>query len=470
MINKNIYLTKIDFLFFTIFYVLVFVVIFAGLPGWLCFILLFSVFLVHIVHNNNMTLLYPFAIFPFKFLIRAPDFNEVFLVVLPDIIVLTTIVIYIFKVLSTKLTMRRKRLALSVLLLLHIFFSVLILYFHVFDIWYIPILIRTYFLPLLFFFVMIRVSLDDGMLPQLALRLFVISITFVACLALLQYFSIVIIPSNEPYLQPLFLSAGHEEGGLQNVSRAVILLGDVFRINLLTGGGIGSSGAVFVLVSILCFAGLISGINRIMLYVMGFVCFFAGLLSASTSVIIPISVFILLQNLPKKKHSFFKSFLLLSSILPLLYALYKIDIINDTSAINYFMPIAYDVITESFSNVNLNSIFFGTGPAIFSKGYELVPDRYIIDVGIFLVLQETGFFNFLIFFSFLSGVTYVALKNIWKHSDKLAIQYGFPFITLCLLVHANFSIVEPFYVLFAVSAAGVLSSPTNSEERNWYVS
>ncbi|HKZ16128.1 MAG TPA: hypothetical protein VJ161_01510 [Geobacteraceae bacterium] len=420
---------------------------------------------MHIAHNKNMTLLYPFAIFPFKFVIRAPDFDGVFLVVLPDIIVLTTIIIYILQVLSTKLTMRRKRLALSVLLLLHIFFSALILYFHVFDIGYIPILIRTYFLPLLFLFVMIRASLDDGMLPQHALRIFVISITFVACLALSQYFSIIKIPSNEQYLQPLFLSAGNKEGSLRYASRAVIVLGDVFRINLLTGGGIGSSGAVFVLVSILCFAGLISGINRIMLYVMGFVCFFAGLLSASTSVIIPISVFILLLNLPKRKQSLFKSLLLLLSTLPLLYAIYKVEIINDTSAINYYMPIAYDVMTESFSNVNLNSILFGTGPAIFSSGYELVPDRYIIDVGIFLVLQETGFFNFIVFFSFLLGVIYVALKNIWKSSDKLAILHAFPLITLCLLVHANFSIVAPFYVLFAGSAAGVLSSPTNSEEQ-----
>lgn len=470
MISKKKYLTKTDFLFFSIFYVLVFVVIFAGLPGWLCFGLLISVFFMHIGHNKNIALLYPFAILPFKFVIRTPDFDGVFLVVLPDIIVLTTVIIYILQVLTTKPTMKRKRFALSVLLCSHIFLSALILYFHVFDIGYIPILIRTYFLPLLFLFVMIRSSLDDNRLPQLALRFFVISITFVACLALLQYFSILKIPSDERILQPLFISSGNQEGSLRTVDRTIILLGDVFRINLLTGGGIGSAGAVSVLVSILCFAGLISGINRKMLYVMGAVCFFAGLLTASTSVIIPISVFILLLILPKMKQSFFGFFLFLPSLLLLIYVLYNGEIINDISAMNYFLPIASRIITESISDVNLSSILFGIGPAIFSSGYELRPDGYIIDLGIFLVLQETGFFNFLVFFSFLSGVIYVALKKIWRQSDKLPIQYAFPFITLCLLIHANFSIVAPFYVLFAASAAGILSTQANSDGRNWAVS
>ena len=72
------------------------------------------------------------------------------------------------------------------------------------------------------------------------------------------------------------------------------------------------------------------------------------------------------------------------------------------------------------------------------------------------VFVETGVINFLIFIIFIFSMLKKSLIIMRYKFSIDSFKYIFIFITFCLLVHANFSTLPPFYPLFAISVAGIL--------------
>jgi hypothetical protein len=299
------------------------------------------------------------------------------------------------------------------------------------------------------------------MLPRTCLRLFVISFTLVVGVALLQYFHLAKIPSSAPFLQPTLVTGGYDGKVEYEAERTMPLLGLIPRLNLLTGGSIGSSAAVAVAIAILCFGGLVTGVNGLLLFFMGVVCFTAALLSASFSIMTPIILYGLLRTARHVKRSYLAIGVLII-IGPAAFFLLSGLRISGLSMTSYSGVITA-AIGARLSTIDFQTVMFGIGPILFTHDFAYRPDNYIVDVGIGRVLQETGIVNFLLLGAFVIGVIYLALRRISKERDAAMVAFALPFMTMCLLPHQNFSIGPPFYVLFAATAAGILSAaPTAS--------
>jgi len=454
--SGNILFKKSDCLLFGLFYAIIFIAAYFPFGAAYFAAVLLSIIFVHVILNRDIALIYPAAIFPLMFVIRTPDPDYILLIILPDVLVILAIAICFPRILMTKYSYNRDQLMLLAVFLSYMMLSMFIMYCHIIGKGYLLILVRTYFLPLLFTLVFVRVSLMNDLLPQMALRIFVVSMVFVACVSLLQYLNIIHINSRARFLESVMIYGG-SGGKLEYIARRDSpLFGSIERINLLTGGSIGSSGAVFLLVSILCFWGHIFRASRMVKYWMGAVCFLVALLSASFSILIPISIFFCLITLHKVNKSSLTIVLWLVFLLPAILVVWAGYTFDGRTAITYAHAIP-DGLKYMIDNQDIVDFLFGIGPAFLAKGYMYLPKNYIFDIGILRMYQECGIFAFGLILIFLAAVAYIALKKAYKQPNISTIQFALPFLVLCLLVHQNYLVGPPFYILFATSVAGIIT-------------
>ena len=143
----------------------------------------------------------------------------------------------------------------------------------------------------------------------------------------------------------------------------------------------------------------------------------------------------------------------------LIWILFFSTLFLDQSPITYFTSNIGIGIMNFVQALDPSSFFFGVGPRITAKGYEFMPAfNFIIDVGMFRVFVETGIFNFILFASIIIFLFSQGVKIITGSDANQKISFILLFFTFCLLVHANFSLLPPFYPLFAASSAGILAN------------
>mgnify|MGYP000318099855 CR=1 FL=1 len=130
----------------------------------------------------------------------------------------------------------------------------------------------------------------------------------------------------------------------------------------------------------------------------------------------------------------------------------------DFNPIEYFSSSILKSIIGFIGLLNINDIIFGIGPRITTVGFDYINSNkfFIIDVGLLRVFVESGILNFFVFIFFIINIYLKGLKLLKNNFSYVNLSYMLLFTTMCLLVHANFTVLPPFYPLFAISTAGIL--------------
>jgi len=453
--DRRFGLRHVDVLLLISFYTLVAAVVFVGLPAWLCLGLFLLVFAVHVIHNRRSAMWYPCAAAPFMFVVRAPHPSSPLLAVFLDALVVGAIVVVGLDWLVRRSRMDRGRAYCVLLLLCHALVSVVVCLVHVGNVSFLPVIVRTYGVPLTFCAMLILASVGNAELPAVCLRLFVLSFSLVAALAVAQYFKLARIPSNAVFLLPTAIAGGFDDRAVYEAQRALPLLGLVPRLNLLEGGSLGSSSAVAVVVSLLCLAGYVSGLGGLLRLVIGALCLVAGVLTTSFSVFVPVFVFLFVEVYRRAWRSVL-AVVAVAVTAPAMVLLATVPAIEGRSLAAYATWVT-SILFARASSISLVDLLFGIGPFLTAQGYGYRPGNYVADIGVLGVLQETGLANFAILAVVIGYVVYLALRRLANRSEAGLVPFVLPFGVLCCLVHQNFTIGPPFYVLFAVGLSGVLS-------------
>lgn len=419
--------------------------IFLNMPVYLILPLFFIIYLSHIIINPKIILFYPILVYPFMFILKSPGGGNLFLAALPDF---TAIISVLYILCFKKSSINRYKL-LTILLLFHGLLTFFISFFHIFNIFYIPIIIRQYTLPILFIYSIIIISQTYQNFVSKAILFTLISFAIVSIFAIFNLLHLVNFNSTLPELQPvLTILNDNQEITLERNS---IFLVNIPRLNLLTGGALGSSAAIF-----LCLA-LVSLFTEYFDKFSKFIIFstlsISSLLTASVSITIPIFVLFIFYFLYKYKK-LYKYLILINGMLVTSVLYLKFDF----NPIEYFSSSILKSIIGFIGLLNINDIIFGIGPRITTVGFDYINSNkfFLIDVGLLRVFVESGILNFFIFSIFIINIYLKGIKLLKNNFSYVNLSYMLLFTTMCLLVHANFTVLPPFYPLFAISTAGIL--------------
>lgn len=450
-------LNKIDILFISLILIFIIVMIKLNLNAYLSFLFLVFIYILHIGIIPNRISIYPFLFYPLMFIIKAPDQSNLLLISMPEIFTLMAIIFLYIKNRSINLNFRIS--ILYYLIIIHIFLSFIIPFFHVFNISFILLIFRQYTLPLLFLITIVLHASNDNIFIKRALLITIISFSFVAFLAILNLFNIINFHSELPELQPI-LTIQKDTNAIQ-IERESIFLVTIPRLNLLTGGALGSSAAIFILLSIIIFF-----IDKIIIrnYILRFFVFLtltlSAFLTASSSITIPLLVLFFLHYFYKYKFVN-KVFLLIIGFILLFVSLFVFSF----NPFLYFQDSILKSLIGYFENLNFQDFLFGIGPRITTSGFNFINENkfFIIDVGMLRVFVESGIFNFLIFSSIIFRILKRGISNLKSNFSIDNLKYFLIFTTMCLLVHANFSLLPPFYPLFTIGVSGIIINYKNTK-------
>ena len=415
---------------------------------------LFIGFIYLIINSPSNVMLSPFIIYPFMFLLKHSESN-IFISILPDVFCVLAVFFYFITSLYYRHTSNRF-FKFTLIIFIHGFLTVLISSIHVNDLSFLPVILRQFFLPLIFLIVIVRFSILDNLFPIKALIVSLISFFIVSCFAIMNITQFISFNSTVPELFPLLIVDD------------IILTRSFFfsdlelpRMNLLLGGALGSSGAILMCLSIISFKIFSS---KLIKYVFSIVFFVCALASGSNSVIIPIIIFLFLYFQAYK--SFLSKYFFIIILLYFVTILFNSALFTDDSLLDYFTDSIVAVSLKYFNNLDYFSFLFGVGPRITSSGFEFLPQGdFVIDVGIFRVFIETGLLNFIIFLIPILFVIINGYKNLKKINNNIILLFLVLFYTTIFMVHANFSILPPFYPLFSLSVAGLLINNLNLKNK-----
>ena len=389
----------------------------------------------------------PFVIYPFSYLLRAGDGQNIIVALLPDLISFLYFGIYIF---YSKLYLHASRLILSLL-----FFSILVTLLHIANttnLIFIIIILREYFFPVIFLIVTINFY---RLYPSSMKSIFnycIISYAFVCGIVFLNLFGILIVNPSTPFLYPYvryeyFL----ETGDFKQLNSRVIFGFPLPRLNTYLGGALGSSGAILMAF------GLISlyraSITRSLYYILlAFLFICISLATLSTSILIPFLIFYFVFFLKNRIN-----LLLLPLVSVLLYILLSTSIYNFGSPYEYFVNSSLNELLEGLNNMSFFNVIFGYGPYLASDFAKFQPKEVLIDVGFFKVLFESGLPIFLLY---ILPVIYVIYNCFYRYIFKnFSINKEILFFSLVMLFmfHGNVAMNIPFYPLFSILIANLYS-------------
>ncbi len=460
--------------------------------------ILYLIICLAVIFCSNILCILPFIIYPFMYLLRAQNPENLALVLLPEITVIASCLYLAQQAWNARATLK-----LSAEIPLLIIYGILIFFiniYHVNDILYIPIIFRQYLLPVIFLFLYITYinlpgkqnSYIDGISSSILSFGMISLISLIVMLELLRIPRL--IPELFPYLnysadftanelKALGYDTGeikafagqakdlsHETGqiealgdsnsrfkelldaGLMQSTRYIPFIGWVFRLNVYAGGVIGSAGAMFFAV------GLISLLNRTFfsrIYVFPSIALLiASVLTISVSILVPIGLYLFLFSLKFLRAKYFIFFIIL--FVTFLFFMSQVNLFVGKSPLDYVMSSSVKLMADYFNVIDMQKFLVGVGPGIFNKHFYNLPTNFISDVGIFRIFVESGILGSAPFFLFLGMLVYKVILISLKDS-----QYFFLLLLLgvfLLLIHGNTTSLPPFYILFAAVSAGILST------------
>ena len=402
--------------------------------------LLLMIVITSLIIYSNYIVLLPFYFYPFLFILKSREPNHLILSLLPEISVFISF-FYIFW--NQKILKYEKHL--FFLLFLIAFFLVLVSFLHILDIYFLPVLIRQFALPIIFLIIFINASLRKNELPMEAFKICIISYGIVSIIALLNYFKLIHVIQYDHYrVSTLCL----------NDTAALLLrcVGNTMPRSLpLLGGSIGTSASILWMLGIKVI--LIFNNNYHLKY-FSIPLFILGFYSSSFSLIIPVTYSLAVIILSKYKK-FYKQ-ILISLIIIFILFLGNFGFFGEETVFKYFKLTILSGILDHFENIKIINFLFGSGPVISSEKFGFFPEKFIIDVGILRVLTEVGFFNFFLFllvlFYFLKKILWLEVNYPSNYNKSLLIM----FLTLISAVHGNMAITSPFYPLFVMVASSII--------------
>lgn len=439
---------NLQFIIFATIYSAIFSLIFFSISHFFFIGLLALCFLGLGMQSLGRTILLPFYLFPFMFLIRAQSPDNQILTILPDLFVVLSIALNV-----ATLKIRKKNMTLlGLIALLSILISSINLY-HVGELSYLPLIIRQYALPLLFLLVVINSSLKNPGLYKEALFISVVSFSLVAILSLLNIAGNIFIPRSLPALYP-FLNFTENVDNIEQVSRTVGSF-SLPRLNLFTGGALGSSGALFFILGLVAFFNLQSKpfwVTKILSIPL----LLAAVVTVSTSLLIALMGYFIAFYFTVKTNFGGK---LAGSIgvIGVIFLLTSTSVMG-ISPVDYFMDTALVGLVKHTFTLDFWEVMFGVGPRLTSAGFEFIPDKFIIDVGIFRVFVESGIIAFILFLMLLIKIFVLGFRASYDGNVSAVRPYLAIFVVFILLVHANMTALPPFYPLFCIACLGICQS------------
>jgi hypothetical protein len=404
----------------------------------LCFLYLFLV-----LRSRDMVILFPFYIYPFMFMLRARDPENLLLIIFPEIFALIPMVFHYIRI-----NVNEKIGAYSHLLFFYAVITALVVMFHVENIYYFPLMFRQYIIPVFFIIFILDITSKRNCLSLYALKISFNSFALVAVLSILNILGVFTIDASLEALYPFlnYSSVGNE----QQIGRT-FMSGDIFpRLNLFSGGALGSSAAIFIALGLIPYLSKKLEMNWLHRFSSMFL-LAAGAMSFSTSILIPIAIFILfifrtMINWYLTGFIFFLC-ILVGANMTLFVSGTVFDYVYITSMMGFASYLA---------NLDLWAVLFGSGPRFTSSGFEFVPDNFVIDVGVLRVFVETGAVSFIIFSLFIISILRKGFVVGGKSDVHGGRVYFFLFLIFLLMVHANMTALPPFFPLFSVVVAGIV--------------
>ncbi|MDA9281288.1 hypothetical protein N9Q14_01575 [Pseudomonadales bacterium] len=432
------------FVLATVIYLAIFILIFLSVSPVFGVGLLVLSYCTLAIKSVVKTILFPFYLFPFMFLIRAQSPDNQILAILPDISVVLAIVTH-FLICGIS----RSNLLLFALITSLSAMTFLLNLSHLNDLNYSFLIIRQYVLPLLFLFVVINSGSKDPQLEAEALRISTISFALVALISLLNISSIITVPRSMEALYP-FLNYSENTDNITQVSRRV---GEgIFfpRLNLFTGGALGSSAAILLvlgLIALFCSEGSkfrILKLSSVPLII-------ASIGTLSTSIVIALIGCYAAFYFFIKRRSISK----VLGITVIFFLLTTVSVVG-MSPLDYLLETSLGAFIVYIAGLDLKEVLFGVGPRLTTSGFEFIPNKFIIDVGIFRTFVEIGIFGFCVFAIILLLIFRSGFNASYHNNDTGVRPYLAIFVVFMLSVHANMTALPPFYPLFCAVCLGMI--------------
>lgn len=403
-------------------------------------ILVFFILIFIYIKLANIALL-PFYFYPFLIIFKTQYPDYLLFSVLPEISILISF-IYIF--FDQKIKKSEKYLYFLVLLLS---FSLIFSNFlFIFDIYFLPALIRQYALPIIFLVFFIGVSLNNHQLPREAFRICIIAYGLIAIIAFLNYFDLINILQGNVFRY--FLGCSNDIFQTIFPCKNLALL----RLNPLLGGSIGTSASILLMLAIVIILNFKIKDGLIFYFTIPLI--FSAFFSISFSTIIPITFTIAVLIFSKFRMYFKQIFIGLIIFFILFISNFSFG--GEQNFLTYFQLTVLNSLIEHYSKIDLINIFFGSGPIINSNKFGYFPDHFIQDIGILRILTETGVFNFflviLMLLYFLKKVIWLVFYYPSNYNKSLLIM----FLTLISSFHAIIFLTIPFYPLFVMIASNII--------------
>lgn len=448
----NLFKRSLSFVFF---YILILVSVILTLPPLLILSGLLAYLAFHIYLFKSDFLLFPFIVYPFRFVIRVSAVESPFLTLLPEIITLLCLVVFLITLrIPQKITQVSKP---KFYLTVFVITSSLIFIAHSFfyDLMYLFVIVRTYIIPACFTLAVIHFSGRVKTIPRSALSLYMVSTTIIAVIGLLQYFNLYKLPNDDLMFFRTLVVGGYDDREYYESERTIASI-ILPRMNLLSGGSLGSSAGFFFATGILWQTNGYTKfkISRIILTIL---CVIAALLTLSFSVITALMIlgcvylFVGKARPSSLSNSLFFRLLLLSSIILMIVFLR----ISEMSLFDYF--------TDTYKSnpadiLSLSTLFFGYGIDYYSSTLSIIPKNNVADIGVFKIFFQTGIFSFILLALAFYHIVRDAIKKVNKGCQQIKYSYLYLFLLAIFLVHQNWMVGSPFYLLFSASAAGILSA------------
>lgn len=431
-------------------------IVFGPMSLWASILLFFFGYLYLSFRNKHFIILFPFYLYPFMFLIRMREPESLSLTILPDLFAIISI-IYSF----VQHPLKFEYLKYFVLLFLYSIFIGLFAIFHVGEIVFVPVILRQYIIPIFFLLSFLNVAGRDNYLVHDALKISFNSFALVAILSVLNIFNIITIEPSMEALYP-YLNFNIEDSSA-SIGRTFEGASLLPRLNLFTGGALGSSASLFIALGLLPFISKKVGMTLIH-KLFSLPLFLAGFLTLSNSVVIPMLIFIFLVFSTKINPFLIGFSIIISSSLVL-----NASVFLSESLFDYFYNTAVAHFIEFLGRMDFFSFLIGVGPRIASAGFEFVPENFVIDVGVLRVFVEFGVLSFLIFFAFLVSVFKSGVAVSLRFDVDGGKSYFFLFMVYVSMVHANMTSLPPFFPLFAAVVTGILVTNSYCKKNNFKI-
>ena len=404
-------------------------------------VIVLLILLNSIRQNLKTSLITTMFFYPFMFLLRVPNHENLLFIIFSDILCNISIIKY----LNLNIKYKTKDLIYYnyLSLLIVIIFSAIITINNFLSLLF---LYRQIIMPLIMFIIIYTIVKKDNQFLDEISNAAMIPYVLISIMVILNYLNLMLIPPVYEATYPT-INYLRELDNPEFISRKIIFGLDIQRSNLMIGGAGGSVAAIFVAIGI--FVLHRNDLSKFKRYFYFGVLTVAAILSGSFSLIIPWLIYLAIK-ITKRLN-------LVISI-PIIILLFLLITTNlgttQFDILSYFFNSYVANIFDNFSNFSLNEIIFGKGITIQSSVIiDESNDFLAVDVGIFKLLFEFGAIVFIIFMSLIL-IAFIRYYNFTKNNNN-GDQFLVLVITMLVSIHTYLPFLAPFFCLFAVCFSGL---------------